>query len=84
MSRETYDDRIIDYVLWIRSEFNLSDTIAKETILPQLVEIMETRKLKHDVTPSVKRAMTKTTDANTFENKDNKLPLSQNDKTARV
>lgn len=67
--------QIFDFVS-IRREENLVDAMSKVDILPQLVDIMETGKIKYKVEQLVKRSLPNYKDGTEFETKDRKLPLS--------
>lgn len=43
---ETYNDGIVNNVIWIRREYNLADGMAKYTTLPQVAYFLETGKVK--------------------------------------
>lgn len=59
---EAYKDGIIDDVIWIRRKYDLANFVTKATILPQLVEMMETRKRTYEIEQSVKISIEKIPD----------------------
>ena len=56
-AREAYNQGIIDDIIWIRRQFNLADAMTKPSILPELVQALETGKLHYEVEQSITRNM---------------------------
>ena len=63
LRRMVNDEGTINDVIWIRRDFNLADAMTKYKIQPQLVEFLQTGKVKYEVEQSVLR-----TDETTTEN----------------
>lgn len=51
----SYNEGIIDDVIWIKRKFNLRDAITKEAILLEFVEALDKNKLHYEVEQSVNR-----------------------------
>ena len=62
-AREAYNEGTINDVIWIRRDYNLADAMTKYKIQPQLVEFLQTGKVKYEEEQSVLR-----TDETTTEN----------------
>lgn len=54
-AREAYNEGTINDVVWIRRDYNLADAMTKYKILPQLVEFLQTGKVRYEVEQSVLR-----------------------------
>ena len=55
--RDAYKEGIINDVLWNRIEYNLADAVTKYSILPQIVELLQTGTVKYEVEQSVLRTL---------------------------
>lgn len=44
-SRESYNDGIVNDIIWIRREHSLADAMTKHTILPRLVKFLQPGKV---------------------------------------
>lgn len=44
-ARKAYDERIIDYIKWIRENLNLADAITKSPMFPEFLEASSKKKI---------------------------------------
>lgn len=52
-ARDAYNEGIVNDIIWIRLEYNLSDAMTKHKILPQLFDLLQTGKIKSEIEKSV-------------------------------
>lgn len=59
---QVYNDGIIDNIIWIRIQYNLSDAMKKAAILLELITAIEKNQLHYEVEQSVKRSINSSSD----------------------
>ena len=52
-ARQAYNEGIISDIIWIWGDYNLGDAMTKANVMPLLVEVMKTGKIKYEIEQSV-------------------------------
>ena len=56
-ARQAYNEGIISDIIWARRDYNLGDAMTKAKIMPLLMEVMKTGKIKYEIEQSVNRTI---------------------------
>lgn len=60
VSKEAYNDQIVDFIIWIRPKFNQADTMTKTGINAECRRALKDGKLRYEVENSIiKKTRTK-------------------------
>lgn len=71
-ARKAYNEGNMNHVIWIRIYHYFEDSMTKSKVLPRLVDVMKTGKLKLEVEQSVNRTITRPGKPLTTPNKEKK------------